>query len=418
MRRMYSCALLSAYVLLDRTRMTRQLFRRGTASTFLPAMALVSFLAALAIPPNLSAVLSSDDRPVLVLDLRQFGYQEPNGQRLLWAYQSIRNALTFLDNHTITISSFSKNIEPGLSVRGEKLGGDYVFETVFVNVESGKALRSRHWCNSGVGRGLFVVPNGNLVVWCDLELQLYGADSTLLKVLALNSKKVSRTPNVKQSPSGNTLFVIEADRFGEHVLCVRTTDLETVANLDLPGYFTDAASDSYFAFLRAHPDAGYSPPMDVFIRAISGRDSIAPKRIFTTGKPGCGSLVFVDDSLLSVSGGCPEVTMLSSSGEIRYRHRFDNVLTGPTTPCRGCDLFLFPTYTQSSGSAFPDKFPSTKTRSLMLLNRKTLDLRDWRGLDRAKQPPIGSLAFSPDGCALALQRGSQLELYRICNSPE
>lgn len=357
-----------------------------------------------------------DYRPEFTLDLRTFGYDEPKQRLGSLFYSGLRNALTFTDESTLAISLFVKNPKPGLSIREKTFGGAYLFQTVFWDVKSGKMLRTKQWSNAVVGCGLFPAPSGGFVVWHDLELSLYAPDGALLKTLALDAKSFPRAVSITQSPGGGTLFATRVDQSGNHVLCIRTADLQQIVWLDLPGYFADSGSDSRFAFVRPRP--GILPPMDVFVVGVTAQNLKykGTKPIFTTSDPGCNSAVFLDEQTLGISGRCPDLTILSTVGDVQYHRRFGGVLTGAITPCRECDLIFFGTYTLTGGSALLDTPPKLKNQSFVLLNRKTHDLVEWRRSipDRLH---FASAALSPDGCFLAIQHNSNVDLYSTCNSP-
>ena len=373
----------------------------------------LAILAILLAPP---LVASSDGYPPdFVVDLRQFGYQEPNDQQLLWTYQGLKNPTIFVDNETLAVSYFVQNRKPGLSVRGQVLGGTHLFQTLFLESKSGKVLRSQQWSNAGVGRGIFPAADGRFVIWHDLELDLHAPDGTLLKTLAMDPKRFPRGFSIQQSPSGSTLFAVRIDHDGNHVYSIRTADLQEGMALDLPGYFSNAGSDSYFAFLR--PRAKINPPMDLFVYPLAGTvpASSVGKPLFTS-ELGCNSVVFLDDETLGVSGQCPDLTLVSTSGEVKYHQRFDGSLTGAITACRSCDLLFFSTYVLSGGSALLDTFPKGKTKGVVLLDRRTGHQVEWRRKTPVKHPHVGSAALSPDGCTLAVLNDWHLEAYRICGS--
>jgi hypothetical protein len=358
---------------------------------------------------------SEDYPPDSAFDLRQFGYQEPKDRQLMWAYQGLKNSIIFVDNDTLAVSFFVQNRKPGLSVRGQVLGGAHLFQTLYLEWKSGKVLRSQQWSNSGIGRGIFPSENGRFVVWHDLELDLHAPDGKFLKALAMDPKRFPRGFTVEQSPSGRTLFVVRIDHDGNHVYSYRTADLQEGISLDFPGYFSDAGSDSYFAFLR--PRAKINPPMDLFVFRLARKvpASSAEKPVFTA-EPGCNSVVFLDDETLGVSGQCPDLTLVSTSGELQYHRRFEGVLTGAITACRTCDLLFFSTYVLSRGTAFVDIFPKAKSKGVVLLDRKTGQRVEWQRKTSVKHPHVGSAALSPDGCALAILNDWHLETYRICGS--
>jgi hypothetical protein len=361
------------------------------------------------------AASAGDYRPQYTIDLRKFGYREPEEK---WTRFQIlpTNSVTFVDNNTLAISLFTPNAKPGLSVRGEVFGGHYLFQTTFIEARSGEVLRTQQWSNSEMGCGIFGAAHGRFVVWHDLELSLRAPDGATIKTLTLDSKNFPRAASITQSPSGDILFAKRADRDGDHVLVIRTADLQEITWLDFPGYFADAGSDSYFAFLR--PRHGPDSVMDLFVRRIAGQDSksLEPKRIFTTEGPGCFSVVFVDERTLGVSGNCRDVTLLSTSGELQYHRHFAQALTATISGCRSCDLLFFSTYVLVGGSTFRDTFPKAKSKGVVLLNRRTGRQVEWQRKTPIKHPRGGSTALSPDGCALAIQNDWYLEVYRICGS--
>jgi hypothetical protein len=363
------------------------------------------------------AASEGDFPPQYTVDLRKFGYQEPK-ERWTRFHIGLTKSIAFVDANTLAVSLFTPNPKPGLSVRGEVFGGPYIFETVFLDAKSGQVLRTQQWSNFAIGLGIFPAGNGRFVVWHDLDLSLRSPDGSVIKNITLDSKSFPRGASIRESPSGDTLFAVRADREGDHVLVIRTDDLREITWLDFPGYFTDDGSDSSFAFLRAHPGGGFSPPMDLFVLPITGRDPdpAESRKIFTTSSPGCESVKFLDDKTLGVSGRCHDLTVVSTSGEIQYHLRFDRFLVGSIVTCRNCDLLFFSTYTLTGGSVLLDTFPQAKPHSLILFDRKTQHLVEWQGKVPIKHPHGGGTALSPDGCTLALQSEWYVETYSICGS--
>jgi len=354
-----------------------------------------------------------DFRPMLSLDLRQFGYEVPKDRRGKRTFPTPHQVVTFIDNNTLAISLFVANPHPGLSVRDKVFGGWYLFETSFVDARTGKLLRTESWSNSTVHSGLFPAPNGGFVVWHDLELSLYAADGTRVKTLALDPKDFPRGPGLKQSPSGKTLFV-EAP-YGR-VLRIRTSDLQQLSWLDLRGYYTGAGSDSYYALLRARPHSSLPLAMDVFIVSTSEQESGAnePRRIFTTSGH-CLSIVFLDDETLGVSGFCNDFVILAGSGQVLFEHRFDKVVTGGMTSCDHCDVIVSDTFTLSGGSELLDVPQREVKSSRVFFNRRTKQLFELPDKGTVTNPRSSALA--PNGCLLAIQEGPRLDEYNICDSP-
>jgi len=360
-----------------------------------------------------SVVAPAAYTPDYTLDLRGFGYEEPTEK---WArlHMGPRNSVAFVGDDTVAVSLFVRNPKPVLSVRDRKFGGPYIFQTTFVDARSRKVLRTQQWSNSSTNCGLFPTANGGFIVWHDLELSLHAPDGTAVRVLSLDPKRFPQAVSIAQSPSGNSLFARRSDRSGDHVLVIRSVDLQEVTGLELPGYFDGAGSDANFAFLRPHPNSGIPPRMDVFIRAIAGDSGFAmPDRIYTTSAAGCGSITFIDDRTLGVSGGCHELTIISTAGEVIYQHLFDKVFSGSIHPCRNCNLLVSGTYVLAGGSALLDISPKSKGRSVLLFDRRTAQLTE---LPRAGQVKyFGATALSPDGCLLAIQNDWRVVIYRMCS---
>src|SRR5580704_7337185 len=147
-----------------------------------------------------------DVRPTITVDLRLLGLEFPEHSPALRAYELMKNKVAFTDQNTLAVSFFVPNNNQGLSVRGRIFGGPYLFQTVFLDARTGKALRTQTWSNSGNGCGLFPSPDGGFIIWHDLDLSLHVPDGTVRTTLALNAEDFPRIPSVVQSPSGNTLF--------------------------------------------------------------------------------------------------------------------------------------------------------------------------------------------------------------------
>jgi hypothetical protein len=348
------------------------------------------------------------------LDLRQFGYELPkhaHGKRI---FGTPHQVVTFTDDHTLAVSIFVRNPNPGLSVRGRVFAGWYLFETASLDPLSGKVLRTETWSNSTIFSGVFAARGGDLVVWHDLTLSLQAADGTTLKTLTLDTKDFPRGISVKESPSGETLFAEFADQRGEHILGIRTEDLHELSWFHLPGYSADAGSDSYFAFIRNHPNSPPPVPMDLFVQSMAQQfPTVLPKPIFTTS-PGCSRIAFLDNRTLGISGMCSDLTILDISGEVLFHRQFDKVLTGGMTRSRNSDLVVLDTFVLKGGSDFLDIPQHAEVRSLLFLNRKTKRLLEVPHLSRARYS--SSMALSPDGCLLAIQNDSNLEIYDVCNA--
>jgi hypothetical protein len=382
---------------------------------------------------------NDDYAPQWTLDLHQHGYEQPKPQQKgpLWKLLGLgpRNELAFVDNETLAVSFFVRNPNPGLSVRGKVAGGQQLFQTIFVDAKTGNILHVDQWSNASGHCGLFPLSDGLFVVWSDDELILHGHNGTTLKTATVFDPKSTSVAGFKvaQSITGNTLLAIGSDRRGRHVRAFRAADLSEIAAFDLPGYATESASDSQFAILQSR--LGTMRIMDLFIRPIVEEDSPSSgqlKRIFTSAppscyvgtclenqtlssaQPSCDSVTFLDDRTLAVSGMCHSITFMSTSGDIIYTRQFERVLTDRVVPCRSCDLIVFGTYVLKGGSAFLDTFPKAQARNTIILNRvtnKLIELPDRSAKHHA------STALSPNGCFLARQRDSRLELYNLCDSP-
>jgi hypothetical protein len=353
-------------------------------------------------------------QPDVTVNLREFGYEELKGRRdQLQPNVGPFQPAAFLDNDILAVSFLVKNPNPGLSVRGKIYAGPVQLQTVFLNANSGKTVRTQRWAGCAMGCGLFPARNGSFVIWHDREFDLHSQDGKLMKTLALDPDAFPRMVQVKQSPSGDTLFAIRSDVRGHHVLPIRVENLQKGEWLELPGYFEGAGSDSSFAFSRSGTKE-INPPMDVFIGPIARPNPRESTRIFTSS-PGCFSLVFLDEAALAVSGGCPTLTILRTSGEVVYQRKFDRVLTGRITTCRNCDLIVLSTFTLNGGSERLDIPAKGRERSLVFFNRRTTDLVELprTGITKA----LGGIALSPNGCVLVIQNEGRVEFHRLCDSP-
>jgi hypothetical protein len=378
------------------------------------------FVLAVVVAGSIQTLAVSEDefQPQYTVDLRKLGYQEP---RERWARFHVgpTKSITFIDDNTLAVSLFTPNPKPGLSVRGEVFGGPYLFETIFLDAKSGQVLQTQQWSNSAIGCGIFPASDGHFVVWHELDLSLRSLDGTVIRKLSLDPKSFPRGASVRESPGGDTLFAMRADREGAHVLVIRTDDLQEIMWLDLPGFVEWDGADSFLAFLRAHPGGGgFPPPMDLLVLPITGRDpnSAETRTVFTTSSPGCLSVKFLDDKTLGVSGRCHDLTVVSTLGDIQYHRRFDRLLVGSIDTCRNCDLLFFSTYTLNGGNVLLDTFPQAKPHTLILFDRKTEHVAEWQRKIPIKHPHAGSAALSPNGCTLALNNDWYVEAYGICGS--
>jgi hypothetical protein len=378
----------------------------------------VAFCALIGFLANASDDPTNDFALQWTQDLRPYGYAEPSEKQ--FAYSGLRNSVAFLGNDTLAVSFFSLNPNAGLTTRGKVFGGRYLFQTVFFDAKSGKVLRTQQWSDASIRCRVFPAPNGAFVVWADLELSLHSSDGTRLKTLALDPKDFPRGPWVKSSPSGKTLFAAESDRTGEHVLCIRAEDLRALGWLDLKGCFAYAPSDSLVACVMN--GQGILPPADILIRSIasSGPESDVWKRIYTTPRPGCDSVTFLDEHTLSVSGFCHELTILSTSGEVLFQRRFEHELTSPVTSCWNCDLVLTGTVVWTHGMPALDIPATTKSQSRIFLNRATRRLIESpfkHVRASAKDTYAASSILSPDGCLYASQFNWGVQMFDVCHSP-
>jgi hypothetical protein len=354
-----------------------------------------------------------DVRPAITVDLRLLGLEFPVHSPALRAYELMKNKVAFTDQSTLAVSFFVPNSNQGLSVRGRILGSPYLFQTVFLDARTGKALRTQTWSNSGIGCDLFPAPDGGFIISHDLDLSLHAPDGTVRTTLALNAKDFPRTPSVVQSPSGNTLFATRYDRQGSHVLRIRANDLHELGWSNIPGYFHGSGSDSHFAYTR-YRNPPYAGSMDLFLLDLNGHDSESPepKRIYATSNPGCDLVSFLDESTMAVSGSCPELIILSMSGDVLYEHRLEKELTGAVISCRDCNVLMTRTYVLHGGNAWLDTFPKAKAKSILILNRKTGNLVELPQSESGKN--ASSSALSPDGCFLATQTDARLDVYNLC----
>lgn len=354
-------------------------------------------------------------RPELAIDLRQFGDElpPPRGQFILSAVP--QNTLTFLDNKTLAISMFIRNPHPGLSVRNKVFGGEYLFQTVFLDAESGKVIRTEQWSNASINCGLFFAPGGGFVVWHDFDLALHAPDGSITKTLVLDSTRFLRGASLNQSISGETIFAENGDRLGKYILRIRTEGLEQIGwSTFEEGYSEAAQSDSHFAFLTTRPTT--FAPTHLLITDIGSQDSrssaFVPKQILTT--EGCLSVSFLDEQTLSTSGGCHELTIVSTSGNVLYKRTFDSLI-GDVTPCRSCSVLVTGTYVMSRGSGLLDIPQKTIPKNIILLNWKTGDFVELPSPGTAKRS--GATALSPNGCLWAMRIDTLLRIYRPCDSP-
>jgi hypothetical protein len=76
------------------------------------------------------AASADNEPPQYTIDLRKYSYQKSKEK---WARFPVppSNSVTFVDDNTIAVSLFAPNEKPGLSSRGQVLGGRYLFERSF-----------------------------------------------------------------------------------------------------------------------------------------------------------------------------------------------------------------------------------------------------------------------------------------------
>lgn len=370
------------------------------------------------VPMLLAALPTWTSKPEYTINLRDFGYTEPKDQKARFHVQP-KNPVVFTDDNTIAISFFARNSNPGLSTRGKVSGGPYLFKTIFLHANTGVAFRSQEWSNADMGCGLFPVADGSFVVWHNLSFRLFAPTGVLVKRLDLRSVDFPRMPGVSQSPTGNMLFVTRSDTEGNHVLVIRTADLTPVTWLELPGYFSGSGSDMFFAFLRAHADGEYSPPTDVYIVPIADNHSPHPKprKIFTSGIPGCLSVAFTNQQMLAITGSCHDLIIIDTSGHVHHYQQFGEDMTGPAISCRHCGRILFSTYRLVGGSALLDTFPTAKSRTNVLLDQKTGRVVKWKS-PNAKHSVMSFSAISPSGCFIAVEDRSSVNVYNTCGAPD
>jgi hypothetical protein len=352
--------------------------------------------------------------PSKVVDLRQLGFEMSKDSRLQNESRSLNSKVFFVDERTMAISFFTRNPNPGMSVRGKVNGGHYLFQTIFMDAESLKVSRVKVWSNSTPSAGLFSTPAGGFVAWHDLDLDLYSSIGTLLKTLSLKPEDFRRGVSISQSPTEETLFASRVDETGHHILRIRTADLEELGWTSSMGYREVVGSDRHFAYLR--DQHGINAPVDIYISddADAQTQLTDMKKVFTDSEP-CSSIDFLDEHTLALSGGCHDLTILSITGEVLYQKHFDRALTGPAIPCRKCDLVVSNTYTLSGGNSWLDTFPKAQSESLVLLNRKTRALLELPQTGSVKYS--GAIALSPDGRLLAIQTDWELKIYQIRGTP-
>ena len=379
---------------------------------------LSAIIALLLIGAGVRGSSKNEFNPKWVLDLRQIGYERPKRFREQMEDQTLRNQIIFLDDDTLAVSLIVLNPNPGLSVRNKHFGGNYLFQTTFLDARSGKILRTQTWSNAVIGCGLFPTSNGSFVVQHGLVLSLHYADGTVSKTLSLDSRDHSDSISLTQSPSGSTLYAVRVGR-GEPTVPIRTSDLEILAPLNLPEHFSEAASDSYVAYTRGKPATQpigewIAQPTEVFVRAIRSEDAefAGAKPIITA--PGCDAVVFLDNETVGVSHQCHELVILNKDGKVLYQQQFKKELTNRIVTCRSCNLFAFNTYVLRGGNALLDTFPHVKRTGVYLVNWKTGRLV---GIPKTISGHIESPeALSPDGCLLAFRDDSYIGVYQICDS--
>ena len=254
----------------------------------------------------------------------------------------------------------------------------------------------------------------------------------------------SRDISVQQSPSGLTLFVTRRQKDGEHVLCLRSSDLREITKFKL-NYTQATGSDSYFATVVEGQGKGNSyvrPEVDreLFIYGPITQDVESRKlvKVFAMTRPAWDletrqSLISrdlptkdrafwssfnvrsIDNDTVALTIGA-QLKLLNLSGDTTYNFQARHGWVTAVTSCRGCDILAFLTYTIRGGLQLFDAaaiFPSREQeREIMLLNRRTHDTVE---IPLARPiATVSALALSADGCALAHQADWELEVYRVC----
>ena len=383
--------------------------------------------------------------PRLTLDLRNFGYEEIRDPQTELAYQVLKNRVVMLDDGTLAVSLFVRNRSRGTpdGSQGSKEG--YLFRTVFLDGRAGSLLGERTWSEASLHCGLFPVPGGGFLIWDGRALSVYSPGGGTLSSISLadyDSQEIS----VQQSPSGRTLFVTRRKKDGEHVLCLRSSDLREIAKFDL-NYTQATGSDSYFAMVVESKGEGslYVRPelrREVIVYGPLTQDVKSRKftKVFATTRPSWDlesrqdiitrnlpekdralwasiSVHFIDDQDLAVTNG-NELRILNLSGNAPYDLQVHRGWVTRITTCRGCDVLAFGTYTMKGGLQLFDLEPIFPSREqeheVVLLNHRTHNTVE---LPMARPiRAVSALALSADGCVLAQQADWRLEVFRICGT--
>src|SRR5947209_2772549 len=116
----------------------------------------------------LAEICSAADQP-RVIDLRPLGSAEPKITGL--GYHG--PAVVFFDNQTVGLSFYADNPSPGLSTRADPRDGKLLFESVILEVASGKILSKHIWENATRQSTMSALLDGNMLVRNSQEIAVF-----------------------------------------------------------------------------------------------------------------------------------------------------------------------------------------------------------------------------------------------------
>ena len=365
---------------------------------------------------SMVSLFSADERvPVWSADLRTFGYLPPFADRDLRYYKFLRGAVTFLDNQTLAVSFFKKNEHPGLSRRDGTPGSAVVFQTVFLDVATGRVRDQRTWGNAANAAALQAFHDGSFLVQDGEWVRLYS--NQLQETLKKNMDVPGDiAPRFTVSSSGRALYEFQEAYDAKRGWLTRIDVLDPTSLVSkqfklTPGHRDDTVSDTQVVYWLA---AAAETPLRLFVYNSDNAPPAKSPRLFgqtsrsaiDIAESRCNSAAFVSNSVLAVTGDCPRLMLTAENGKIADLYAPEYRFGGEIQSSRDGRRFAFARANAND--------PPTHVRNMELC---VYNLTDKKIIFSAPISPLPQhkLAFglSPDGTLLASQTDGFLYVWRL-----
>ncbi len=167
-------------------------------------------------------VTASADRPLWRLDLQPLGFPADNSQFQLRRGLEKFNTIDFVSESVVAATFLTRELVPDLQRRDDpNRTRSYKLRAVFLEVATGKVLKTLEWPVDNPAAGIFPRFDGSFLFFSTDHVVLYSADWTKVKELSLPQLQGSTSSlgGIAQSPSGK--FLVVQFRRGVSTLCLR-----------------------------------------------------------------------------------------------------------------------------------------------------------------------------------------------------